>query len=1173
MNKIKTSLFAPTLLAMSLGMTFSMPALAQLHVDAAPVGAEGEWWNNYQLTIKNTSATSVELKGATIQFDSMIVASTPSWAATGVSYPKMSFTSVAQGDTFRNELSLSFDEGSWVNTTLPAGSEILLTLGVSGQIGIDLVRDTLIMTTKDGGGELLPELDLAITSPTADAVFIEGQSVTLSATVSAINTETESVTFYIDGTEVAKDTAAPYQSLWTAKGEGVHTVKAIVVDKNGLKAEHVVSIQVKAEDIQEPAVAPTVKVTSPVAGTSYFEHDVITITANAQDEDGDLDRVEFWLGERKLGQVSKAPFNFMYVADQIGELTLAAKAIDKTGLTATDSVKVLVEEAMIVPQPPVIALTSPRDGQTVFIGKVMTLGAEATDVNDDLTNVEFFVSGVSVGSASEMPFVASWTPVTEGAFIITAIATDAEGHKTTAASVTVQAQEAGNGNLSCDIKQVYRADGSECMGDDHPRRIIGYYTSWRTGKNGLPSYLAHDLPWEKLTHINYAFAGVAKDSFELTVDDSATKMTWEGVAGAEMDPEFSYKGHFNLLSKFKKQYPDVKTLISVGGWAETTNLYPMTTNLATCEVNLDGIKAFNQSAVEFIRQYGFDGVDIDYEYPSSMKDSGNPNDFELSNKCRGQLWPNYMEMMTQLRTDLDKAGKEDGRRYMLTIASPSSAYLLRGMEDFGMQDVLDYVNIMSYDLHGTWNEFVGPQAALFDDGKDAELAKWGVYNEASYQGIGYLNQAWTHHFFRGAFKPSQINMGIPYYTRGWQGVTGGDKGLWGKAVEPNQSTCPAGTTVCGWGAEGTDNIWHDSDANGNEIKAGVVPMWHAMNLANATKLGIDGMPSYGEAWGLDPNNPKDLIEGEYERVWSNELQTAWLWNESKKVFLSIEDKESLKPKLDYIVDNGLGGMMVWEMAGDYSYDAVKREYKMGTDMTDFAHDVFTQATPMDINHNNLPAPDSVIDVTVSTTDWPEGDSNYPINPTLVFKNHSSVAIPGGSTIEFLMPTSTGDIVKDWTGAGLKVIKSGHTGSNFTVDGERKLFHTVAVTLRASESIPAGGEYTISMVYYTPVSGVANGIRFNVGSEVVGLKKDFPTLAEFEGGEVGTGPGEPSAQGCAEQGLDISGIVSYPTFPNGDHASGGQQIIHNNMVWAANWWTSSEPSSADSSWKSVCKITE
>lgn len=109
--------------------------------------------------------------------------------------------------------------------------------------------------------------------------------------------------------------------------------------------------------------------------------------------------------------------------------------------------------------------------------------------------------------------------------------------------------------------------------------------------------------------------------------------------------------------------------------------------------------------------------------------------------------------------------------------------------------------------------------------------------------------------------------------------------MWGKAVEPNQSTCPEGTTVCGWGAEGIDNIWHDSDKQGNEIKAGVVPMWHAMNLMHANKLGMQGsMPSYGPAWGLDPNNAKDNVEGTYERVWNHELQTAWLWNDLKKVF-------------------------------------------------------------------------------------------------------------------------------------------------------------------------------------------------------------------------------------------------------------------------------------------------
>ena len=55
---------------------------------------------------------------------------------------------------------------------------------------------------------------------------------------------------------------------------------------------------------------------------------------------------------------------------------------------------------------------------------------------------------------------------------------------------------------------VYDTAGREKMGADHPRRIIGYFTSWRTGKNGAPAYLANQIPWDKVTHINYAFAHV-----------------------------------------------------------------------------------------------------------------------------------------------------------------------------------------------------------------------------------------------------------------------------------------------------------------------------------------------------------------------------------------------------------------------------------------------------------------------------------------------------------------------------------------------------------------------------------------------------------------------------------------------------------------------------------------
>ena len=138
----------------------------------------------------------------------------------------------------------------------------------------------------------------------------------------------------------------------------------------------------------------------------------------------------------------------------------------------------------------------------------------------------------------------------------------------------------------------------------------------------------------------------------------------------------------------------------------------------------------------------------------------------------------FSVLMKTLREKLDAAGTPIFANYMLTVAAPASGYLLRGMENYQVAQYLDYVNIMSYDLHGAWNQFVGPNAALFDDGNDSELKAWNYYTASQYGRIGYLNTDWAYHF-RGAMPAGRINIGVPYYTRGWKDVQGGTSGLWG----------------------------------------------------------------------------------------------------------------------------------------------------------------------------------------------------------------------------------------------------------------------------------------------------------------------------------------------------------------------------------------------------------
>ncbi len=580
------------------------------------------------------------------------------------------------------------------------------------------------------------------------------------------------------------------------------------------------------------------------------------------------------------------------------------------------------------------------------------------------------------------------------------------------------------------------ATASQVQAQPQQRRIIGYFCEWRDNELGQ-YYTVHDIPWGKVTHINYAFAAVGDDNqIQIMDEEAAIERVYPG-----QDASLPYLGHFNLLNTYKQQYPGTKTLISIGGWSASGNFFPMTKTQA-------GIDTFVASVVDFLREYGFDGADIDWEYPSSTSLSGNPVDYPLSEEQnrRKEVYDDFLALMSTLRTALDIAGQEDNKEYLLTMAAPASSWILGGMELGEYAQYLDYLNMMTYDFHGSWNGYVGPQSAIFSDPRDTETAQLP---------IPVLSIDWAYKYFRGVLPADKINIGIPYYTRGWKDVTPGayPGGLYGRAA------------MTGGGADGIDGVWNDPPP---AEPSGTNPIYHIKNLLADPSLG-------------------------YELFWDDVTKTSYVWNESKKVFLTHEDERSMAAKIQYVIDNGIGGYMVWELSGDFDYDEVAGEYVSGDTLTTLAYDMFQAAPPLIPDPGIQPTENQIGDFDYSFT----GNYDHP-NYTYAFtiKNNTGVDIPGGYTLEFDFPNSAifqtpwGGTIESQQNNGvfthyvlrMPAYSALPNGGSFTLQGMIKLcftcgFKNIQINgLYTSQEFPEAADPVIK-----PVISGADAIEIEVGS--------------------------------------------------------------------------------------------
>lgn len=554
------------------------------------------------------------------------------------------------------------------------------------------------------------------------------------------------------------------------------------------------------------------------------------------------------------------------------------------------------------------------------------------------------------------------------------------------------------------------------------RRIIAYFAEWGD-QESHQNYTVDKIPWDKVTHINYAFAKVNTKNNKIDFCDRKAAIEKEYPNQLK---DLNYKGHFNLLNKYKRLYPNVKTLISVGGWADSKGFYTMTDTKQARET-------FAKSCIDFIRNYGFDGVDIDYEYPSATSQSGNPEDFSLSEPRRSKLYQNYTELMKVLREEVDIASKEDNKEYLLTAAVPASSWILGGMGTNDALKYLDFANLMTYDFHGAWNGYVGHNSALFPDERD---------NETKGFAMPVLNIDWAYRYFRGALDSHKINIGVPYYTRGWKNVTPSNLpgGLYGSASKTNG------------GATGEDNLWADVDENGKEIPGGSNPLWHAKNL---------------------------LLKDDYKRYFDNVCKVPYIWNEHKKVFLTFEDEESIKHKANYVIDKNLGGVIIWEIDGDFK-EADNGKFVVGDTLTGILKDTFDKA--------GLVKPEKKEPIT-NTADFKidfTGNYDHPnFTYAITVKNNTGKEIEPGWELEFDMPKSC-FFTSAW-------------GAKISNPIENKDFNHYKITGPTWQGIPNGSSATIQgMIKLCFAKGPQNFMLNGKASKYEqNISTNYLSLPEFD----------------------------------------------------------------------------